>query len=717
MLPLDSSTFPASAALAADDPVEIGPYQVLRLLGEGGMGKVYLARSAGSRLVALKVIRSEYAADAGFRARFRREVDAAAKVSGFFTTPVIDADADGRQPWLATSYVPAPSLGEVVRALGSMTEPALRALGAGLAEALRAIHSAGLIHRDLKPGNVLVAGDGPRVIDFGISRALDGTQLTRTGGILGTPGYMSPEQIVSGHEVGPPSDVFALGCVVVFSATGRNPYGAGQAADVLYRVVYDQPRLDGVPGTLRPLIEACLDKDPARRPAVTAVLDSFTPANLNALLTPHLMAELARRAQEVAEIAARPPSRRVRQNFRMPARSRRRFLGIAAAGVASVATAGGVTIALLRSGGSNPTASPVTVATPDVLADPEPVWTQSLPATFDYGGLDLAGTTIIRWDKKTAVGFDAASGSPRWTAKPTLGDDVSSISWLGVYQSTLFGTATDYASDNNLLFGIDANGQQSFSYAAGPTDSASGEFRTFDQLFDVVGGVALITMGGYRSSSIVATDVSSGNRLWTRDLKASTFNTAVADGHRCYLQDGTTTYGLDLRTGAQLWATQNTSVDGTGPSLALAADVVVISSIRLVALDIATGAQRWTAVNESTNLSKVAVSGEQVIVVDGQDTVWGLNARDGAQRWSTQSPLSLAAGGGTVERGPSASPTLITIPTLSPYGVIALRSATGKVVWAHQDTTADTEDWTVLATPDTVYAASPTSVYAFKDQP
>lgn len=218
---------PPGPAHAQHSPTRIGPYEVFQLLGEGGMGRVFLARSPGSRLVALKVIRPEYADAPDFRGRFRRETEAARSVSGFFTPPVLDADADAPQPWLATAYVPAPSLHEVVRGFGVLPEPALRALGTGLAEALLAIHAAGIVHRDLKPGNVLVAEDGPRVIDFGISRAVDATQVTRTGAVMGTPGFMAPEQIVSSREAGPAADVFSLGCVLVFAATGQGPFGAG----------------------------------------------------------------------------------------------------------------------------------------------------------------------------------------------------------------------------------------------------------------------------------------------------------------------------------------------------------------------------------------------------------------------------------------------------------------------------------------------------------
>ena len=257
--------------LQPSDPESVGPYRLTRRLGAGGMGQVYLGRSPGGRLVAVKVIRPELAADSGFRARFAREVDAARQVSGMFTAPVVDADTDGPHPWLATVYVPGPNLTDAVAQRGPLPAGTVLTLAAGLAEALVAIHSAGLVHRDLKPSNVLLADDGPRVIDFGISRAADASVLTQTGMILGSPGFLSPEQ-GEGRPVGPPSDVFSLGAVLAFAASGASPFGEGTAAALVYRVVNAQPNLTRVPPQVRPLIERCLAKDPAARPAAQAVL-------------------------------------------------------------------------------------------------------------------------------------------------------------------------------------------------------------------------------------------------------------------------------------------------------------------------------------------------------------------------------------------------------------------------------------------------------------
>jgi serine/threonine protein kinase len=242
-------------------------------LGQGGMGQVFLGVSPGGRPVAVKAIRPELASDPQFRIRFAREVAAARTVSGMFTAMVVGADVDGPIAWLATAYVPGPSLAEAVNEHGPLPEASLLALAAGLAEALAAIHAAGVTHRDLKPSNVLLAEDGPRVIDFGISRAAESTTLTQTGLTIGSPGFMSPEQAI-GTEVGPPSDIFSLGTVLAFAATGKGPFGGGTTASLLYRVVHETPDLDGVPAAVRPLIERCLVKEPAQRPTAVALLDA-----------------------------------------------------------------------------------------------------------------------------------------------------------------------------------------------------------------------------------------------------------------------------------------------------------------------------------------------------------------------------------------------------------------------------------------------------------
>ena len=267
--------------LRGDDPAQVGPYRIQARLGTGGMGRVFLGRSAGGRLVAVKVIRDELASDPEFRARFRQEVAGARLVSGLFTAPVVDADLDGPVPWLATGYVAGPSLASAVASNGPLPAPSVLALAAALAEGLAAIHAAEVVHRDLKPANVLLAADGPRIIDFGIARAAEATSLTQSGLVVGSPGFMSPEQ-AEGREVGPPSDVFSLGAVLTFAATGGGPFGTGYATALMYRVVHGEPDLMKVPDQARYVIERCLAKDPRQRPTPADLLAELGGADIAA---------------------------------------------------------------------------------------------------------------------------------------------------------------------------------------------------------------------------------------------------------------------------------------------------------------------------------------------------------------------------------------------------------------------------------------------------
>ncbi|MGN5631174.1 serine/threonine-protein kinase, partial [Streptomyces sp. AC154] len=263
--------------LGDGDPRQIGGYRLLGRLGSGGMGHVHLARSDRGRTVAVKLVREELAGREEFRARFRYEVEAARLVGGDWTAPVLDADTEAAVPWVATGYVAGPSLQQVVgHDHGPLPERSLGTLAAGLAHALRDIHTAGLVHRDLKPSNVLLTIDGPRVIDFGIARALDTVSdggVTRAGALVGSPGFMAPEQ-VRGDRITPACDIFCLGSVLVYAATGKMPFGTAQTGShvLMYRIAHEKPDLRGVPEALRGLVLACLEKDPAARPGLAEVL-------------------------------------------------------------------------------------------------------------------------------------------------------------------------------------------------------------------------------------------------------------------------------------------------------------------------------------------------------------------------------------------------------------------------------------------------------------
>lgn len=354
--------------LRTADPSRLGDYRLLRRVGAGGMGVVFLARAPGGAYAAVKVVRASHADDAGFRARFRREIEVARQVASPWVVPLLDADADAEDPWLATAFVPGPSLSEVLEEHGPLSPAAVCVLGLRLAEALDAVHRAGLVHRDVKPGNVLLAPDGPRLIDFGIARAPEGTALTSTGVVVGSPGFLSPEQArARGAGIGPPSDVFSLGCVLAFAATGVRPFGSGAVAGMLLRTVYDEPELDGIPAALEPVVRACLDKDPARRPTaveVGAALDAAVPADRERWLPEPVARLIADRAAAVLAMGVIEPTRvsapastahahesasadvvtvtsLKEPESSAPSTSRRRFLAFGSTGAAGVLAAGG----------------------------------------------------------------------------------------------------------------------------------------------------------------------------------------------------------------------------------------------------------------------------------------------------------------------------------------------------------------------------------------
>ncbi|MDA2811218.1 protein kinase [Nocardiopsis sp. RSe5-2] len=307
------------------DPSRLGPYDLVERLGIGGMGHVFLGRSRSGRLVAVKAVRPELANDAAFRRRFATEVSAARRVGGFYTAQVVDAAPDAEPPWMATAFVPGPSLHQAVTDHGPLPPASVAVLGAGLAEGLAAVHACEVVHRDLKPANVILAEDGPRLIDFGIARALDTTSQTQTSTVLGTASFMSPEQ-ARAQEVGPPSDVFSLGCVLAYAATGRSPFGDGPSHAIAYRIVHESPDLEGIPAHLAELVGSCLAKDPDHRPDLEQILDGLTAPALGADDTgqggwlPQDLTEVVTRRRTLALTAVGPgEGRDLRSRPRTPA--------------------------------------------------------------------------------------------------------------------------------------------------------------------------------------------------------------------------------------------------------------------------------------------------------------------------------------------------------------------------------------------------------------
>ncbi len=372
------------------------------------MGQVFLGVSPGGRRVAVKVIRAEYAEDERFRQRFAREVEAARRVGGFHTAQVVDADPNADSPWLVTAFIPGPSLQQVVAERGPLDPDAVRRLAAGLAEGLAAIHASGLVHRDLKPGNAIMASDGPRIIDFGIARATDATVLTSHNVVVGTYAYMPPEQVL-GQPSGPPGDVFSLGCVLAYAATGRGPFDATSIPAIVHRVLHDEPDLSALPHDLRNLIAACLAKDPAQRPTLDTLMTA--PQSIVALsprpatfLPPddatgtHANATfVATRQQDAPTLAPATPVNR-------------RTLLIGGGAVAAAAVVGGPAAYLLTRDGNAGASPPAAPPRPNGLVSAsgslaaEGIKTLSEVAiasdgrTLAAGGLDAK---IVLWDLST----------------------------------------------------------------------------------------------------------------------------------------------------------------------------------------------------------------------------------------------------------------------------------------------------------------------------
>ncbi|WP_207945175.1 serine/threonine-protein kinase [Actinomadura rubrisoli] len=335
--------------LEPDDPRRVGTrgrrYRVLARIGSGGMGTVYLGRSAGGRTVAIKMVHPEFAADREFRARFEREAAVARAVGGAFTAAVVDADPHAEIPWLVTEFLPSVSVRDAVRSSGPLAADAVWALAAGIAEALVSIHRAGVVHRDLKPANVLLTADGPRVIDFGIARAVDASTVSRPGTRAGSPGFMSPEQ-VAGAEIGPAGDVFSFGSTLAFACTGEEPFGEGPWHVRMLRVQSEPPRLDGVAdGELRAVIESCMERDPERRPTAEQLAGRLAGrGDGGATLPPSVAAEIAGRRAEAENPPAVPP--RPPSAGTGPRRTTRRA-ALRSAAVAAVLLAGaGVPVAV-----------------------------------------------------------------------------------------------------------------------------------------------------------------------------------------------------------------------------------------------------------------------------------------------------------------------------------------------------------------------------------
>ncbi|MET7299672.1 PQQ-binding-like beta-propeller repeat protein [Embleya sp. NPDC005575] len=515
--------------LDSTDPARIGPYRLLGRLGAGGMGKVYLGRSAAGRTVAVKVVRPELAGDSGFRARFRAEVSAARAVSGAFTAPVVDADPDGELPWMATRFVVSLALGEAVARRGPLPERALRMLLGGISEALESIHAVGLVHRDLKPGNVLLALDGPHVVDFGIARAVDGTAFTTTGSVLGSPGYMSPEQAL-GRAVTPASDMFALGATLVFAASGIRPFGDDHPVAVLRRVVNDPVELGSVPASMRDAVEACLDKSPERRPTPRRLIDfvgdgpvdgggSWLPAELTGdIMAADQVMQGTGVPQPLPPVGVVPPLHSAPTEVTPPylppepdfapppiappgAPSRRKLIiGLSAAAAVAVA-GGGAAIAMSRSGKGGSAAKGGSPS-PTAKTTGVPTGQSAAPAAPPAPHGPLPAPT----GKKGSL--DGPAAVPKWTS--TTPDTVVSLSsYGGMAIAAGFGGRHAFDPTGNSRWNLPI-----ITRYQGGTDGSAGN----DKSVYFVGGDTI--RGGY---AVIAADPVTGAEQWRAGIPRTTW--------------------------------------------------------------------------------------------------------------------------------------------------------------------------------------------------
>jgi outer membrane protein assembly factor BamB len=651
-------------ALQPGDPDRVGPYRLLARIGTGGMGVVYLGRSPGGRAVAVKVVRARYAADFAFRARFRREAAAARSVTGVSTAVVLDADPDADLPWLVTAYLPGLTLREAVRAVGALPPATLPVLAAAVAEALVDIHRAGLVHRDLKPANVMVTADGVRVIDFGIARPEDATAITRVGTVIGTPGFMSPEQ-VSGAPVGPPSDVFSFGSLLMFAATGEEPFRSDAVAVTLHRVRTVETDLGViVDPALRGLIAACLRADPDGRPTAAEVLGRLGAAAQTdaAWLPPVLAEEIDRRAAQMTEPPADPPavesghvSGPTLEPVVAPAPLPRRRLLIG--GVAGlVVTAGGVAGAVVvapavlrgrnRPGGGAP--GPTRSAVPSTAGPPPGAverWRAKVSAYYPTDLSTTPGVVVVRTPEDELVALDAGTGRELWR-----------------HPATLVGGAA-----GGLVFQA-----QNTNPELAMLDPVSGATR-WSRPIAFRGGVGRLAVCGevvcHGADTLTALGVADGRPRWTATVDARAELVTVAGLLVAAGRSAVT--GLDASTGRVLW--QAPVVQPLFLSAGGGTVFVVDQSRGLYVFHAADGTPVWQRPDFIAS-SAARAHGTAVYVSGGRGEVFALDPATGEPRWATTlgADSHLEVTGGTVLAG--------TADTLL-YG---LDTADGRVRWTHE---------------------------------
>ncbi|MEU1806224.1 PQQ-binding-like beta-propeller repeat protein [Streptomyces sp. NPDC019937] len=580
--------------LAHDDPRAIGPYSLIARLGSGGMGTVYLGRSAQGRTVALKTVHEHFAARTEFRSRFRLEADAARIIGGQYGAQVIDADSLAPTPWLATEYVLGPSLDEAVALCGALPESAARVLGAALCDALAQLHRSGVVHRDLKPSNILLTALGPKVIDFGIARAAGDDRLTRTGATAGTPAYMSPEQAVGGEHTAV-GDVFALSAVLAFSASGSPPFGSGQPADLLYRVRYAEPDLSGVPDGLRPVLARGLAKDPEQRPNTTEFRTWLHggDGDFAEYLPDTVLAEIARRAAAVWQA---PPPRLPAPDAGLttsaaePGRPRvtRRKLIVTGAVLAAGGVAGAGS-ALWNAGESGPgDDGRAAEAGRSPGGAPRMSWKASVGDFGQEAELHTVGGVVTTVSEAGLRCLDASTGTRR-----------------GVNEQVT--TAGAVASDGRRLFALNSDISKARIVPVNLTTGAFGtplaeirDLATENMRFLGAVGGSLVLEGEAREDWLrIAVDSRTGRELWRRPMPAPDDDViATPKGSSLIRTEGERVSLIDARDGTTRWSTKipKKMSGGLRPGArhSFSADHLFIGTWELLALRLSDGALEWS---------------------------------------------------------------------------------------------------------------------------
>ncbi|WP_432086637.1 PQQ-binding-like beta-propeller repeat protein [Streptomyces sp. bgisy095] len=643
--------------LTQHDPRRIGPFEVLGRLGAGGMGLVYLARSASGRRVAIKTVRTELAEDQLFRVRFTREVEAARAVSGFYTAAVVDADPRAAVPWLATAYVPAPSLEEIVNECGPLPAQAVRWLAAGVAEALQSIHGAGLVHRDLKPSNVLVVEDGPRVIDFGIASGVSNTRLTMTNVAVGTPAYMSPEQARDSRSVTGASDIFSLGSMLVFAATGHAPYHGANPVETVFMLLREGPDLEGLPDELRPLIDSCMQMDVSRRPS---------PADLQAQLAPHLFgpgsddsgtasawlplsatAMIERRrgggrtpaAPPAPPVPPPPPPSDPPGPFPDPYGPER---GPRGGGRSEPAPLGG-----RHAGPAESAGGPVRLAGGTVPIGPGPRVADTRAALAVGRGADAGPAT--GWIRPPGGGPHGAEPGPPPGSRPLNvpaqgggADPAPPPPDPGHWRPWRFRMSNDVwgtpVVDGDLLY------VTSFEVHALDTGSGRRQFKTRDVAWSMaVAGGRIHASDG---PTLYALDAGDGGERWRLHTDAWVYALKVDRGTVVTGTRGGGVQGWEASNGAKLWEVTGAQTDFETPEAgpAVHGDTVYVwRDARLQALDARTGTERWSyPIGDAASCGgvpvRVAPAEDGYVYVSAGTRVLSIDVAAGHVRWHFEAP-------------------------------------------------------------------------------